>query len=123
MSEEEIIKMYDKGIVEIAPIMEKLIENFKQDKNIIDIQQCQLIIHYLLAERKFDEKYIDELEKKLDKEKEKNKNSVSKDEIREKINFLKEVLAFAETGRDEKATIQANLLKNIIIEMEKLLED
>ena len=70
MSEEEITKMYDKGIAEIAPIMEKLIENFKQDRNIIDIQQCQLIIHYLLVEREFDEKYIDELEKKLDKEKE-----------------------------------------------------
>lgn len=48
---------------------------------------------------------------------------ISKDKVKEKINFLKEVLAFAETGRDEKATIQANLLKNIIIEMGKLLEE
>lgn len=52
-----------------------------------------------------------------------NKKYISKDKFKEKIDFLKEVLAFAETGRDEKATIQANLLKNIIIEMEKLLED
>ena len=52
-----------------------------------------------------------------------NKKYISKDKVKEKIDFLKEVLAFAETGRDEKATIQANLLKNIIIEMEKLLED
>lgn len=52
-----------------------------------------------------------------------NRKYISKDKVKEKINFLKEVLAFAETGRDEKATIQANLLKNIIIEMEKLLKD
>lgn len=37
------------------------------------------------------------------KEKEKNKNSVSKDKVKEKIDFLKDVLAFAETGRDEKS--------------------
>ena len=52
-----------------------------------------------------------------------NKKYINKDKFKEKIDFLKEVLAFAETGRDEKATIQANLLKNIIIEMEKLLEE
>lgn len=52
-----------------------------------------------------------------------NKKYISKDKVKEKIDFLKEVLAFAETGRDEKATIQANLLKNIIIEMKKLLEE
>lgn len=51
------------------------------------------------------------------------KDYILKSKVKEKIDFLKEVLAFAETGRDEKATIQANLLKNIIIEMEKLLED
>lgn len=65
---------------------------------------------------------INEYEKQLDLDYVDN-NYINKDKVKEKINFLKEVLAFAETGRDEKATIQANLLKNIIIEMEKLLED
>lgn len=69
MSEEEIIEMYNKSYIEIAPIIENLIDKFKQDRNIIDIQQCQLIIHYLLNEREFNQNYIDELEQKLEQEK------------------------------------------------------
>ena len=70
MNNEEIEKMYEKGIVSLSKILEPLIEKFIQDKNSVDIQQCQLIIHYLIEERKFDENYVDELEKEIEDKKE-----------------------------------------------------
>lgn len=66
MNEEEIADMYNKGIVHISTLVEALIDNFKKDKTSVDIQQCQLIIDYLLTEREFDENYIEELEKQLE---------------------------------------------------------
>ena len=75
----KIEEMYEKGLVEISSIIEPLIENFKIDRCSIDIQQCQLVIDYLIRDRDFDENYIQQLEEELEKEKEKNK------ELEEKI--------------------------------------
>lgn len=69
----KIEEMYEKGLVEISSIIEPLIENFKIDRCSIDIQQCQLVIDYLIRDRDFDENYIQQLETELEKEKEKNK--------------------------------------------------
>ena len=69
----KIEEMYEKGLVEISSIIEPLIENFKIDRCSIDIQQCQLVIDYLIRDRDFDENYIQQLEEELEKEKEKNK--------------------------------------------------
>lgn len=69
----KIEEMYKKGLVEISSIIEPLIENFKIDRCSIDIQQCQLVIDYLIRDRDFDENYIQQLEEELEKEKEKNK--------------------------------------------------
>lgn len=60
---ELIEKQYEKGIVELSSIIEPLIESFKNDKTLLDFQQLQLITHYLILEREFNENYIDELEK------------------------------------------------------------
>jgi hypothetical protein len=69
----KIEEMYEKGLVEISSIIEPLIENFKIDRCSIDIQQCQLVIDYLIRDRDFDENYIQQLEEELEKEKEMNK--------------------------------------------------
>ena len=74
----KIEEMYEKGLVEISSIIEPLIENFKIDRCSIDIQQCQLVIDYLIRDRDFDENYIQQLEEELEKEKEKNKNAYRK---------------------------------------------
>lgn len=80
----KIEEMYEKGLVEISSIIEPLIENFKIDRCSIDIQQCQLVIDYLIRDRDFDENYIQQLEEELEKEKEKNKELEKKlDEISE----------------------------------------
>ena len=84
----KIEEMYGKGLVEISSIIEPLIENFKIDRCSIDIQQCQLVIDYLIRDRDFDENYIQQLEEELEKEKEKNKKA--KEFIDDKNNYFED---------------------------------
>ena len=48
MSEEEIIKQYANGIVDIDKLVGSLIDKFKTDKTSVDIQQLQLVAEYLI---------------------------------------------------------------------------
>lgn len=48
MSEEEIKKQYANGIVNTDEVIESLIDKFKIDKALVDIQQLQLIAEYLI---------------------------------------------------------------------------
>ena len=48
LSEELIVDQYKRGLVDVSILAEFLIKKFKQDRNSIDIQQCQFIIEYLL---------------------------------------------------------------------------
>ena len=62
MSDEEkkaIEEQYKKGLVNLSNVIEPLINQFKTDYS-LDIQQCRLIINYLLMERDFNEDYYDE---------------------------------------------------------------
>lgn len=58
----EIKEQYNDGFVQLAPMIENLIVKFENDKNSLDIQQLQLVTAYLIAERNFDENYIELLE-------------------------------------------------------------
>lgn len=64
LSNEEIAKQYQYGIVPIMPMIENLIYKFEEDKTSLDIQQLQLVTEYLIIERHFNEGYIEELEGK-----------------------------------------------------------
>lgn len=55
----EIKEQYNNGYIQLAPMMENLIDKFKNDKNSLDIQQLQLVTAYLIADRDFDENYIE----------------------------------------------------------------
>ena len=69
---EAIEEQYKKGLVNLSNVIEPLINQFKTDYS-LDIQQCRLIINYLLMERDFNETYYDELDKEIEELKEKNK--------------------------------------------------
>lgn len=74
LSEEEkkaIEEQYKKGLVNLSNVIEPLINQFKTDYS-LDIQQCRLIINYLLMERDFNEDYYDELDKEIEELKEEN---------------------------------------------------
>lgn len=61
MTEEEqkaIEKMYEQGLVNVSKIAEPLINKYKE----LDCQQCQFVIEYLLADRQYNEEYVDSLE-------------------------------------------------------------
>ena len=78
---EDIKRQYQEGRVNITPMLENLVDKFKNDKSSLDVQQLQLVTEYLITDREIDENYIEELESALD-------NSVSKDEIKAKINDI-----------------------------------
>ena len=67
---EAIEEQYKKGLVNLSNVIEPLINQFKTDYS-LDIQQCRLIINYLLMERDFNETYYDELDKEIEELKEK----------------------------------------------------
>lgn len=99
----KIEEMYEKGLVEISSIIEPLIENFKIDRCSIDIQQCQLVIDYLIRDRDFDENYIQQLEEELEKEKEKNNR------------YFKQNIEYQKTlEKLQKETIWKDKIKEII---------
>lgn len=92
MSEEEkkaIEEQYKEGLVNLSNVIEPLINQFKVDYS-LDIQQCRLIINYLLMERDFNEDYYDELDKEIEELKENNKQKyyhlVKSNELEEEIN-------------------------------------
>lgn len=66
MNEKEIAKQYEENRVKVLPLLEELVEQFKKDKSLLDIQQLRLITEYLIWDREFDEDYIDELEKEIE---------------------------------------------------------
>lgn len=66
----EIKEQYNNGFVELSPMIESLIVKFQNDKTSINMQQLQLVTTYLIAEREFDEDYIDELEQEIERLKE-----------------------------------------------------
>lgn len=68
LSDEEkkaIEEQYKEGLVNLSNVIEPLINQFKTDYS-LDIQQCRLIINYLLMERDFNEDYYDELDKEIE---------------------------------------------------------
>ena len=105
LSDEEkkaIEEQYKEGLVNLSNVIEPLINQFKVDYS-LDIQQCRLIINYLLMERDFNETYYDELDKEIEELKTKNKileaislsfNEIQdrdkhwKDKIKSKIDYL-----------------------------------
>lgn len=118
----KIEEMYEKGLVEISSIIEPLIENFKIDRCSIDIQQCQLVIDYLIRDRDFDENYIQQLEEELEKEKEKNNTRINNliSQIENAIDFMK----------TDKSKIKVDMyqqkeedLKLEIVHLKKLLKE
>lgn len=66
MNEKEIAKQYQKGFVQIMPMLESLVDKFKADKTSLDFQQMQLVLEYLITDRECDENYIEELEKEIE---------------------------------------------------------
>ncbi len=60
-------KISKNGYAGVAPLIENLIDEYKHDKYSLDILQIRLITDYLIMNRKFDEDYIDELEKELER--------------------------------------------------------
>lgn len=81
LSDEErqaIEEQYKEGLVNLSNVIEPLINQFKTDYS-LDIQQCRLIINYLLMERDFNEDYYDELDKEIEeykREKETNQQMI-----------------------------------------------
>lgn len=72
LSDEEkksIEEQYKKGLVNLSNVIEPLINQFKTNYS-LDIQQCRLIINYLLMERDFNEDYYYELDKEIEELKE-----------------------------------------------------
>lgn len=67
MNAKEIAKQYEENRLKVLPLLEELLEQFKKDKSSLDIQQLQLITEYLIWDREFDENYIDELEKEIER--------------------------------------------------------
>lgn len=67
MDLKEIEKQYKENKVQVLPILEGLVKQFKQDKTSLDIQQLQLVTEYLIWDREDDENYIDELEKEIER--------------------------------------------------------
>ena len=59
-------KESNNGISKITLIAENLINQFKENKFSINIEQCRLIIDYLLIDRELDEDYVELLEKELE---------------------------------------------------------
>lgn len=91
MSEEEkkaIEEQYKEGLVNLSNVIEPLINQFKVDYS-LDIQQCRLIINYLLMERDFNEDYYDELDKEIETLKNNNKDLLRK--LRNRVKEVKKL--------------------------------
>ena len=67
MDLKEIAKQYKENKVQVLPILEGFVEQFKQDKTSLDVQQLRLVTEYLIWDREDDENYIDELEKEIER--------------------------------------------------------
>lgn len=62
LTDAEIKAEFENGFIRLSPMIENLIVKFENDKGSLDIQQLQLVTAYLIAERDFDENYIELLE-------------------------------------------------------------
>ena len=111
MTEEEkaIEKMYEEGLVNVSKIAEPLINKYKE----LDYQQCQFVIEYLLADRQFDEEYVDKLEADIDSLEKKNKRYEKY--LKNKDEEHNKVLEFIET---EKEKLQSDIeIKDKVIKL------